>query len=221
MSTATAALPAPLVWTDAEFDRMVAVGILPANHSRLGVRFTRDQFRALWEHQFFREGQRAILLHGRIIEMPKMNEPHACGISVVAEVLRAVIPAGHYVREQQPIDVNTENDPEPDVTVVPGNARTYRHSPTAPDVSLALVVVEVAVSTLDLDVTTKAELYATAGVQDYWVLDVENNRLLVFRDPHPLAGVVAYRTTLTLTAGDTVTLLAVPGVLIPVADLIP
>jgi Uma2 family endonuclease len=219
MSTAAVPGPAPVVWTDAEFDRMVALGILPANHSRRGVRFTRDQYRGLWEHGFF-EGRNVCLLHGEIIEM-STKEPHVAGVLAVAEVLREVFGAGFCVREEKPIDVNTENDPEPDVIVVPGNARTYRNAPTAPDVSLALVVVEVADSTLFQDTTTKAELYATAGVADYWVLDVENDRLLVFRDPQPVAGVVAYRTRLTLTAGDTVTLLAVPGVPIAVADLIP
>ena len=220
MPATTLPAPAPLAFTDAEFDRMVALGVLPANHSRRGVRFTRDQFRSLWRHNFFTD-RRVILLHGQIIEMPKMNEPHASGVTAIAQALRAVIPGGHYVREQQPLDVDTNNDPLPDVTVVPGDFRTYRNAPTAPDASLALVVVEVADSTLFQDTTTKAELYATAGVADYWVLDVENDRLLVFRDPQPLGGVVAYHTRLTLTAGDTITLLAVPGVVIQVADLIP
>jgi Uma2 family endonuclease len=218
MSTAAVPGPAPVVWTDAEFDRMVALGILPANHSRRGVLLTRDQYRTLWEHNFFTD-RRVCLLHGEVIEM-SVNEPHAAGVGTVAEVFRAVFGAGYWVREEKALDVNTTNDPQPDVVVVPGNPRTYRNSPTAPDVSLARVVVEVADSTLFQDTTTKAELYATAGVQDYWVLDVENDRLLVFRDPQPVA-VVAYRTRLTLTAGDTITLLAVPGVPIAVADLIP
>lgn len=219
MSTAAFPGPAPLAWTDAELDRMVALGILPANHSRRGVRFTRDQFRDLRWHGFFTD-RRVCLLHGEVIEM-SVNEPHSAGVMTVADVLRAVFGAGYCVREEKALDVNTENDPEPDVVVVPGNTRTYRHAPTAPDASVALIVVEEADSTLFQDTTTKAELYATAGVADYWVLDVENDRLLVFRDPQPVAGVVAYRTRLTLTAGDTVTLLAVPNVPIPVADLIP
>jgi len=217
MSSAT--LPGPINWTDAEFDRMVALGVLPANHSRRSVRFTRDQFRDLDKHGFFID-RRICLIHGEIIEMP-VNEPHSAGVATVAEVFRAVFGAGFWVREEKALDVNTENDPIPDVVVVPGNTRTYRNSPTAPDVSLARIVVEVADTTLFFDTTTKAEVYATAGVQDYWVLDVENDRLLVFRDPQPAAGTVAYRTTLTLTAGDTITLLAVPGVTIAVADLIP
>ena len=184
------------------------------------MRFTRDQYLALWQHGFF-DGRRVCLLHGEVVEM-STKEPHVAGVMAVAEVLRAVFGAGFCLREEKPIDVNTENDPEPDVIVVPGNSRTYRNAPTSPDVSLALVVVEVADSTLFQDTTTKAELYATAGVADYWVLDVENDRLLVFRDPQPLpTGGLSYRTTRTLAAGDTISLPAVPGVPIVVADLIP
>jgi Uma2 family endonuclease len=220
MPSPTLAGPTPLAFTDAELDRMVRLGVLPANHSRRGVRFTRDQYRTLAGHGFF-DGRRVCLLHGEIIEMAAMKEPHWSGISLVVSAMRRAFPVGHNVRVQAPLDVNTANDPEPDVVVVPGDERTYRDSPTAPPATDALVVVEVAHTTLDQDITTKAELYATAGVPDYWVLDVENDRLLVFRDPQPVADAVAYQTCLTLTSADTVALLAVPGVPIPVADLIP
>ena len=65
------------------------------------------------------------------------------------------------------------------------------------------MVVEVSHTTLFTDTTTKAEWYATAGVPDYWVIDVENRKLLVFRDPVPLAaglGATAYQTRQTLAA---------------------
>ena len=64
-------------------------------------------------------------------------------------------------------------------------------------------------------------MYATAGIADYWVLDVVNEQLLVYRDPKPIAGAGAYRTRHCLTATDTITLLAVPTVPIPVTDLLP
>lgn len=221
MASTTLAGPTPVQFSDAEFERMVALGILSANHSRQGVRFTRDQYRAMAEHGFF-EGRRVCLLHGEVIDMAAMKEPHASGVSLVVDTIRAVIPSGYYVRFQMPLDVNSSNDPEPDVAVVPGDSRTYRNSPTAPMAADALVVVEVADTTVFQDTTIKAELYATAGVADYWVLDVENNRLLVFRDPLPIAaGGVAYRTRHVRYPGDTITLLAVPNVPILVSDLIP
>jgi Uma2 family endonuclease len=222
MSTAEVTTdPTPIVWTDAEFDRMVALGILPANHSRQAVRFTRDQYRAMAEHGFF-DGRRVCLLHGVVIDMAAMKEPHVSGVSAVSHALRGAFGAGFNVRTQAPLDVDAMNDPEPDVAVVPGDFRTYRNSPTPPHASVALVVVEVADSTLTQDTSTKPELYATAGVLDYWVVDVVNNVLLVFRDPYLLpGGTKTFRSYATLTATDTVTLLAVPNTPIPVADLLP
>jgi Uma2 family endonuclease len=69
-----------------------------------------------------------------------------------------------------------------------------------------------------------AEVYATAGIADYWVVDVDGRRLLVFRDPVPLPqglGGSAYRTHLTFGAGDSVSPLAVPTAVVRVADLLP
>ncbi len=217
MTTATLTDPTPITWTDAEFDRMVAVGVLPANHSRRGVRFTREQFLLLDEHAFFTD-RRVMLIHGEVLEMATMKQPHASAVSGVADAFRLVFGHGFYVREEKPLDVNTANEPFPDVTVVPGSRKTYALTPTA---AVALVVVEVSDTTLSFDTTTKAELYATAGIADYWVVDVVNELLHVFRDPTPLAGVMAYRNCTTYTATDSVTLLAVPNTPIPVADLLP
>jgi Uma2 family endonuclease len=210
--------PAPVVWTDAEFDRMVSLGLLPANHSRQGVRFTRDQYFTLAEHGFF-DGRRVMLIHGEVLEMAAMKEPHASSVSGVADAFRTVFGAGFYVREEKPLDVGATTEPEPDVAVVPGSRKSYPQTPTA---AVALVVVEVADTTLFYDTTTKAELYATAGIADYWVLDVVNSVLHVFRVPYSLpGGTKTFRVHRTLTAADTVSLLAVPNVIIPVADLLP
>jgi Uma2 family endonuclease len=217
MTTATITDPTPVVWTDAEFDRMVALDLLPANHSRRGVRFTRDQFFALGEHGFF-DDRRVMLIHGEVLEMNPMKEPHASGVSGTTDALRVAFGAGFYLRAQMPLDVSTLSVPVPDVVVVPGSRKSYTQTPTA---AVALVVVEVSDTTLAHDMTTKAELYSTAGIPDYWVVDVVNEVLHVFRDPVPLAGAVAYRTCDTYSATDTVTLLAVPGVPISVADLLP
>ncbi len=221
MTPTALAEPTPVQFTDAEFDRMVALGILPANHTRHGVRFTRDQYFTLAEHGFF-DGRRVMLIYGEVLEMAAMKEPHACGVSALADVFRAVFGVGFYVREEKALDVGAATVPEPDVAVVPGTWRTYHRSPTPPDASLALVVAEVSDTTLFYDTTTKAELYATAGIADYWVLDVENERLLVFRDPRPIpAGGQSYRTCLRLVSGDTISLLAVSNTPIPVADFFP
>ena len=70
-----------------------------------------------------------------------------------------------------------------------GSIRDY----VAEHPATALLAVEVAVTSLDYDTTTKAKLYATAGIPEYWVLDLEGKRLIVFRGPAPLTANLADR----------------------------
>jgi Uma2 family endonuclease len=89
-----------------------------------------------------------------------------------------------------------------------------------------LLLVEVADTTLAYDTTTKTELYATANVPEYWVLDVVNCELHVFRDPQPLPlptelAATAYRVHDVLGPNDTVSPLGAPNATIRVSDLLP
>ena len=107
----------------------------------------------------------------------------------------------------------------PDLAVIAGKAGYHGAHPTT-----AALVIEVSDATLATDMTEKAERYATAGIADYWVLDLNGRQLLVFRDPMPLPaglGATAYKTHLTLSPGDSASPLAAPASTIRVADLLP
>ncbi len=150
-----------------------------------------------------------------------MDAPHGNGVERTDAQVRLAFGTGWRFRVQLPLVLNLHTDPMPDIAVIPGVLVGDPEHPTA-----AALVVEVSDTTFDTDVTEKAELYATAGVADYWVLDVVNRQLHVFRDPQPLPlpptlGATAYRTHLTLGPNDTVSPLAVPTALIRVADLLP
>jgi hypothetical protein len=164
------------------------------------------------------DGRRAILLNGTVWELGPMNPPHAVLVGLAHDAVRAAFGPGFTVRSQLPLVLGLWTDPFPDIAVVPGGPRDY----LAAHPTTARLVVEVADSTLSLDLTEKAELYATANIGDYWVVDVENRRLIVLRDPAPVAaGGAAYRTQLALGPGDTVSPLAAPGATVRVADLLP
>lgn len=184
--------PRPLLWTVTEFHRVNGSGI--------------------WL------GRRPILLRGVILEQGPMEPPHATGVSLVTAALAAAFGSGWHLRAQLPLVFGLYTDPMPDVAVVTGTARDY----AAAHPTTAAVVVEVSDTTLATDLAEKVELYSEAGIRDYWVLDVDGNRLLVFRDPyqHP-AGGHTYRTHLTLGPADTVTPLAAPHATVKVADLLP
>jgi Uma2 family endonuclease len=131
-------------------------------------------------------------------------------------VFRAAFGTGWRFRVQLPLVLGLDTDPMPDFAMVAGNPRDSSAHPTT-----AALVVEVSDTTLALDLTEKAEFYATAGIADYWVLDLEGRRLLVFRDPGSLPdGARAYRTHLTLGPSDSVSPLAAPGATICVKQLL-
>ncbi|MDY3555151.1 Uma2 family endonuclease, partial [Gemmata sp. JC717] len=136
------------------------------------------------------------------------------------EFVRSICPAGHYVRNQQSFDVGTSHDPGPNIALVPGTFRDYETLPP----TVAILIVEIASSSLLLDGTKKAELYATAGVPEYWIVDLEHRQLIVFRDPHSLPaglGAIAYRTHRTFDPTDSVAPLFAPGGAVLVSDLLP
>ena len=104
-----------------------------------------------------------------------------------------------------------------DIAIAKGTLQDFqsKHPTTAE------LIVEIADSSLFEDTTTKAEVYATGGIADYWVIDVENRLLLIFRDPAPLPeGGLAYRTCLKLKESDSASPLALPTAGIRVGDLL-
>jgi Uma2 family endonuclease len=181
-------------------------------------RFTREQFYEMARRGFF-EGKRVERIRGEVVEMSPIDWPHVVGCRKAAVWLeRAFAGVAWVSRNEQPLAL-ADSDPQPDVMVVAGRFEDYADHPTT-----ALLVVEVADTALARDTTDKAELYATAGIADYWVLDIEGRQLHAFRDPQPLAadpGATAYRTHLTLGPAEVVAPLAAPGATAVVGDLLP
>ncbi|MBY0459711.1 MAG: Uma2 family endonuclease [Gemmataceae bacterium] len=181
-------------------------------------RLTREQYYDLGRRGVF-DGLRVELIFGRVVVMSPINWPHTLGVGLVTDALRAAFATGHWVNVQPPLTVpatSPVSEPQPDVAVIPGTPRSYTDHPT-----VAALVVEVSDSTLTYDLTTKAEVYATAGVADYWVLDVVGRELHVLRDPTPAASLSTYHTHLTLGVADTISPPAAATATIPVADLLP
>jgi Uma2 family endonuclease len=107
------------------------------------------------------------------------------------------------------------SEPEPDLAIVRGTVLDYaeRH-PCPSDVEL---VVEVADSTLKQDCEIKDKLYAQAGIAEYWVLDLKNRQLHVFRNPTP----TGYTSHLILTEPNKITPLFFPSLTLSLAAILP
>jgi Uma2 family endonuclease len=181
-------------------------------------RWTREEFYWMAEAGLF-NGQRAELIEGEIMVLSPQNWPHASTVDQVAEALRLALPAGFWVRAQLPLSLGTSSDPEPDVSVVPGRRSDYSGHPTG-----AVLIVEVSDTSLDYDRRRKASLYARAGVRDYWIVNLVDHQIEVYRDPAPDGSQPyghGYASAATLTPPAAVSPLAAPAVSLPVADLLP
>ncbi|MBX9585325.1 MAG: Uma2 family endonuclease [Gemmataceae bacterium] len=191
----------------------------PAAGGWARFKWTVDEYRQLGRLGLFQD-VKVMLIDGEIFTMGPAQPPHDYALTATYEYLRAVCPPGHYVRSQLGFDVGTRTAPEPDLAVVPGAFQDYRaRTPTT-----AALVVEIAHTTLATDTTVKAEKYATAGVPEYWVLDVDGRRLFVYRKPEPLPeglGATAYRSREEYGPDDAVAPLAAPDKPVKVADLLP
>lgn len=182
--------------------------------------WTADQFHDLCDSGWF-GNRKVFLVDGEILEVPVPNPDHDIGVTEAYKFLSKTFPdPAHYVRNQQGFNAGLDTDPGPDLAVVKGQSRDYRHGhPTE-----AVLIVEVSDTSLAYDRRGKMHIYAAAGVPEYWVLDVAGRQLLVFLGPvaDPTAERAhRYATQLTLGEGDTASPQAAPAASVMVRDLLP
>ena len=166
------------------------------------------------------EGGPIELIGGQLIVAEPKGSPHAASVGMAGDALRAALPPGWTVRLQDPIALDDESVPEPDVAVVRGRHADYRHAHPA----RAALIIEVAESSLAFDRTQKGSLYARAGIADYWIVNLEDRIVEVYRDPGPdLTAPFGWRYTAAtrFSPPASVTPLDVPAAPIPVAALLP
>lgn len=182
--------------------------------------WTRQEFRRLAELGMFAPNERIELIEGEFIEKMSQNPPHSIAMTLASEVMQRIFHTGHHVRVQCPFVVSNISQPEPDIAVVSGEVRDYLAE--HPDV--AALLIEVSDYTLAADRSTKASLYARAGIADYWVLNLIDRVLEIHRQPAPMEGQLYgyhYRSITRHTETDIVFALAAPQSEIRVADLLP
>jgi Uma2 family endonuclease len=158
------------------------------------------------------------LVEGELIDKMGKNRPHVNGLSLMYAWLLRVF-GERFVNPEAPIDVSPEdnpsNEPEPDLIVLNRDLSHFRTAnPSPQDLDL---VVEVADTTLNFDLTVKAALYARACIAEYWVLDVSGRRLIVHRQPQ--SG--KYTAILVYSEQETIAPLAAPHAMFKPADVLP
>jgi Uma2 family endonuclease len=178
-------------------------------------RYTVEAYFDLVKRGLLDEDDRVELLEGVIVAEPPMDPSHACGIGLVAEALRTVSAGRALLRVQAPFLATAYSAPEPDVAVVPGGPRDYwdRH-PTS-----ALLVVEVSNTSLKQDRLSKSRIYAAAAIPEYWIVNLRDDCVEVFRSPDRARRVYVERHT--VRRGERLTPVAFSDASIAVGAVLP
>ena len=174
--------------------------------------WTREEYERRVEEGFFQPGERLELVDGVLYEMSPQKPYHTKGVSLANIQLLPLFSKDSYVRVQMPLALDPASEPEPDIAVVPGSPRS--EGPSHP--TSALLIVEVAESSLRHD-RKKARVYARAGIPEYWLTNLVDWQLEVYRDPQD----GEYRSHTILRSGESISPLVRPELRIAVADLFP
>jgi len=178
-------------------------------------RMTVERYFALVDEGLLDPGDRVELLEGMVVAMSPSNPPHATVASLVYRTLSRAIGERAAVRCQLSIILGRYSAPEPDIAVVAGCDRDYM---TAHPKN-ALLLVEVADTSIAQDRLTKGSLYAAAGVPEYWIVNLRTDCIEVRRDPEPAAG--RYRERTVVSHGERIALVALPDVHVVADDFLP
>jgi Uma2 family endonuclease len=166
--------------------------------------FTVDEYHALAEAGVLHEDSRVELIDGIIVAKSPVGAAHITCVNRLAVLLiRSKIEHGldFIVSVQNSLRLGAHHEPEPDVALLRPSA-----AGRVPEAADALLVVEVADTTLATDRAVKAPRYAAAGVPEVWIVDLAARQVEVYRRP----GAMGYADVRTVSAGETLTLTAVP-----------
>lgn len=185
MNAQTESWPRPHLLTVHDYYRMAEVGLLSPD-------------------------DRTELIEGEIIDMPPIGDRHAAVVRALNTRLVWAVGDAAEVSTQLPVRLSVRSEPQPDFAIVKAKRGGYRKHPLPSDV---LLLIEVSDSTLRYDLGKRASLYAAHGIPEYWVFDLQRNRVWCYRQPS--GG--AYKERDDVAAGA----LALPGVdaTIELADL--
>ena len=175
-------------WTVADYHRIIAAGIL--------------------------EERNVELIGGEIVEMAPEGESHAYCSDEAGEYLIYLLGDRAKVRQGKPITLLLSNsEPEPDIAIIQRLGQDYREHHPYPENIFWLI--EYSNSTLSKDLGIKNQIYAAAGIAEYWVINLRTMELIVFRSPTD----EGYQLRETLTQGN-INPLAFPDVAVSINRLL-
>ncbi len=176
-------------------------------------KFTRDEYHRMAETGLLTEDDRVELIEGVVTSMSPIGPRHSSALSALGEFFTQNLHGSAIVYVQNPLAVGAASEPQPDLMLLkPPRSKYHTAHPTPPDV---LLVVEVADSSLRVDLDEKMRLYARAGIAEYWVVDLVRGAVFVHRRPSG----DSYQDVARHTPAGTIAPQAFPAAALPLPEL--
>ena len=182
--------------------------------TRVHHRFTVDDYEQMIERGILTENDRVELIRGEIIEKMSIGDPHAARVKQLNRTYGSLVGDRILISIQDPIRL-ADSVPEPDVALLRLRADFY--SAGKPQPADILLLIEVSDTSLEYDREVKRALYAEAGIVEYWILNLVDECLEVYRQPQPDG---TYRDVQTLRRGQTVEIAALPGLTLAIDEML-
>jgi Uma2 family endonuclease len=186
---------------------MQAIDVLSHARPRL---LSRAEYDRLVEAGMY-QGERVELIRGLVVEIPPIGVAHADPIDFLTRHFILSLRDRATVRVQLSFAATDDSEPEPDLALVPPRRYNDQH----PD--RAFLVVEVADSSLAHDRETKGPLYASSGVPEYWIVDVNARRVEAYDQPSK----ERYERVRHFDRNRELAPAAFPDIVVRVADIFP
>ncbi len=175
---------------------------------------TADEYQRMGELGILAADERVELLDGELIVMPPMGLPHAASVSRLTRLFLMRLGESADVRPQLPVRLSRISEPQPDFALVMLRADFYAAGHPASADTYALI--ECADSSLRYDRGKKLVAYARAAIREYWIVNLSDESIEIYRDPSDLG----YATSLVARVGDGVAFAGFPDVRFDVAELL-
>jgi len=182
--------------------------------TRVRFRFSVDDYEKMIEFGILTENHRVELIRGEIIDKMAIGDKHVVCVNRLNRLFIRRTGDTAIVSVQNPIRLS-DSEPEPDVAL--WRPREDEYASGKPGPADIFLLIEVSDTTLDYDREVKRSLYAEAGIVEYWILNIPDECLEVYRQPQPDG---TYRDVQTLRRGQQVEVAALPGLIVAVAEIL-
>jgi Uma2 family endonuclease len=177
-------------------------------------KFTVDEFVRMYDDQILDATDRIELLNGEIIVMHAVGYRHAQAVTALTDEFGEQARRRYSISPQNPVELEKYSAPQPDICFV---SRACRNSKRHPQPEQVYLMVEVSESSLAYDRGPKMTAYALCGIREFWILNLRDDVLEIYRDPQ--GGI--YREQLVVPAGGSAAPRAFPDVVIALPEIIP